>query len=379
VRIDLDLGQAACSQTVDSPAANPARLRFRLSACPRCGVIQLRDTPNLEALRPPVAATVFRDPERHLDDLAAALAASCPKRDGLVLGLTYKDAPLLDRMRAAGFSRTKLLDRIEDWGLIDPRHGIETIQGALTPSWAEGIRHRHGPASILCVRHVLEHAHDVAAFLNGCRTLLAPDGCVLFETPGCEGEFSRGDAGALWEEHVLYFTAGSLRRGLARHGFACRWVGNYPYDVEDCLAAFGQFVESPRPWNGTTDCGQNLLSEFDAARRRLRARLEQLANEAAARGRTLAFWGAGHRTATFVQLLPAADLVSCFIDDDPAKQGRCVPGTAIPVVSAGGLFDHRVGDCIGLLNGDVWQRIVAKTQDFIRDGGRFWSWAEIAS
>src|SRR5262249_24044892 len=156
----------------------------------------------------------------------------------------YKDGPLLDRFRQAGFSHTAVLDRTDDWNLTDPREGVETIQQRLTPEWAQRIRAKYGPVELLWVRHVLEQAQDVSMVLQGWQTLVAPDGWVLIEAPGCEAAFSRGDAGALWEEHLCYFTASSLRRALAQHGFECRWVGSYPYDVQDCLAACGRFTES---------------------------------------------------------------------------------------------------------------------------------------
>lgn len=378
VRTRWDLGTAApCSHYPESRGGSANRIPFRLGACRSCGVIQLQDSPPLDWLRPPRQCTLFRDPERHLDDLCAAMIGHMSRRDSLILGLSYKDAPLLDRLRAAGFPKTVVLDRVADWGLTNPRDGIETMQQRLTPQWARRICERYGPADVVCVRHVLEHAHEAPSFLAGCRALLAPGGRVLFETPGCTTELSRGDPGALWEEHVLYFTPDSLRRGLRRHGFACHWVGNYPYDVEDCLAAFGEFAEGTNVEERPTDAGEILLEEFDSARRQLRLCLEGWAKKMAEQGRSVALWGGGHRTATLVELLPAGDLVSCVIDDDPAKQGRYLPGSGIPILSADALSQHSVGLCVGLLNSDVLSRIAARHADYTARGGRLMTLTEL--
>lgn len=379
VAVALDLGTAAaCVHFPESPGQFVQRIPFRLGACGNCGLIQLADTPDLEWLQPPGQSVPFRESDRHLDDLCAVMFSQIPQRNGLVLGLTYNDAPILDRFRAAGFTRTVVLNRADDWQLRSPREGIETMQQRVTPDWAGRIRDRHGPAEFLCVRYLLEHAQDVAAFLAGCQTLLAPDGWVLFETPGCETELARGDAGALWEEHVQYFTPTSLRRGLAHHGFRCRWVGNYPYAVEDCLAAFGQFSEVTDREMTTTDAGHSLLREFSSARQRLRLRLEEYADRVTARGQKIAMWGAGHRAATLVELLPARNLIACVIDDAPEKQGRFLPGSDLPILSSEALNTQAIGVCICLLNPDVMQRIAARHPEFTARGGRFLTLNDVA-
>ncbi len=375
----LDLGNAAvCSRYPESVGQAVPRIPFRLGACGNCGLIQLLDTPDIEWLKPPGQFAQFREPERHLDDLAAAIVRQVPRQDGLVMGLSYKDGPLVDRLRALGMARTVVLDRDKDWRLHSPRDGIETMQQTVTPEWARTIRDRHGTADILCVRHILEHVHNISVFLAGCRTLMAPGGWVLFETPGCDLEFARGDVGSLWEEHLMYFSSGSLRRGLSRNGFACRWVGSYPYSVDDCLAAFGQFVGASGPESASGNAGDAQLQEFQRARTRLRSRLQDCARQVAAQGRKIALWGAGHRTSTFVELLPATELVACIIDDDPAKQGKFLPGSGLPILSAEALTTQAIGLCVGLLNPDVMRKIAARQTEFAARGGRFLTLSDLA-
>lgn len=361
VSTDIDLKDAAV--TAHYPTGRNERIprvTFRLGTCRHCGLIQLMDSPDIEWLRPPRECTIFRDPERHLDDLCRTILEQLPSLEVHALGLTYKDAPLLERLEQAGVRRITLLDRTRDWNLQSPRDGIETMQQILSPQWAQTIVQCHGAADVLIVRHVLEHAHDVPTFLQGCRTLLSPGGWVLFETPGCETEFSRGDLGSLWEEHVMYFTPTTLRRGLMRHGFHCRWVGNYPYAVEDCLAAWGQFQDKSPPDLPRPPTGADLLMEFDAATHRLRTRLAAACQRTASAGRAVALWGAGHRTATFVELLGVRELIDCVIDDDPGKQGRLLPGSNLPILSADVISSRKIGLCVALLSPGTLHRIRAR-------------------
>ena len=279
--IDADFGTAAASVALPDVHDHPTeRLPFRLSACPVCQLIQLVDLPPLEALRPADQWIRYRDPERHLPDLALAVSQFLPRVNGLILGATYKDEPLLAEFERLGHTSTRVLDREADWQLTDARHGIETIQQRMTPDLARHWKAAHSAPLLFVVRHVLEHAHEMGPFLAACREIVADDGFVLLEVPGCEQELSRGDAGALWEEHVSYFTSTSLRNTLQRHGLRCDLIGNYPYAVEDCLfalarPALGAAVETADAAPGS-GAGRDLIHTFREAVSRRRAAYREL-------------------------------------------------------------------------------------------------------
>jgi hypothetical protein len=367
---ELDLGTAAyCVESPTTAAASRAIRKhpFRLGACPKCGVIQLLDLPLLTALQPPDQAILYRDPERHLDDLARVTASLLVAPNALVMGMSYKDVPLLERLHSLGCTNQRVLDRTEDWQFTDPRAGIETMQARCTVAWANNIRDKYGPVGLLVVRHVLEHAHRPSEFLAACRRLTEPNGWVLFEVPGCETEFARGDTGALWEEHVSYFTSESLRRALAVHGFHSYLVGNYPYSVEDCLAVVGRFGSSSAFDN---EPQSSLLKELDTAQARLRTAVLRIAQQERQRGKGLAVYGAGHRTATWLELAGLSEFVTCVIDDNPEKQGRFLAGSAVEVGPAAWLVERQIGVCIGLLSPDVLRKIAARETRFTASGGR---------
>lgn len=371
VPVDLDLGTAAfCVEAPTAAVAARALSRhpFRLGTCSDCGVVQLLDLPPLAALRPAERAILYRDPERHLDDLARATASVLPSSTAFILGMSYKDAPLLDRFAALGLTHQKNLDRDTDWGLSDPRYGIETMQARCTTEWAESIRNQYGRVDLLIVRHVLEHAHDPPAFLAACRRLIEPNGLLLIEVPGCDTEFARGDCGALWEEHVSYFTADSLRRTLMTHGFYPRLIGNYPYTVEDCLAAVAQCGTTQKSSAATTS---TLVSDLRSGRERLRTQLQHRAEVLRQSQSGIAVYGAGHRTATWLELAGIADVVTCVIDDDPSKQGRYLAGSGIPVGPAAWLIERNIGLCLGLISAEILQRIAVRESAYISRGGRF--------
>src|SRR5580765_7986690 len=104
-----DFGSAAlCRENPLVPSESVQRIQYLLAACGACGLIQLLETLDLEWLQPPDEFATFRDPERHLDDLCQAIFSQLTSPDIRVLGLTYKDAPVLDRFRQAGYKNTVL-------------------------------------------------------------------------------------------------------------------------------------------------------------------------------------------------------------------------------------------------------------------------------
>ncbi len=368
---ELNLGTAAyCVDAASSAdaARQIAKHPFRLATCRVCGVIELMDLPPLEALRPPEQEIRYREPERHLDDLVRVTMSLMTSPGDRIMGMTYMDTPLLERLSAQGRTNQYQFDRDGDWGLHDPRYGLETIQARCTVDWAEAMRHKHGPANLLLVRRVLEHAHDPTSFLAACRRLTEPDGLVLIEVPGCESELARGDTGALWEEHVRYFTMSSLRRALVCYGFQPLIVGSYPYTVEGCLVAIGRFGAPTVP---QTPADASPLQEFAIRHTAIVSRIRELAARLHQQGRKIAVYGAGHRTATWMELTGLADVIDCVIDDDPSKQSRFLAGSGKAVGPAAWLLERRIGTCIGLLPVEILRRITAREQAYAAAGGLF--------
>ncbi len=80
-----------------------------------------------------------------------------------------------------------------------------------------------GPFDVVTFFDVLEHFRDPCASLRRARTLLAPGGLVVVETGDHRAPWARC-LGNRWyfldpPQHVVYFSAGSLREHLARAGF----------------------------------------------------------------------------------------------------------------------------------------------------------------
>src|SRR6185369_5615376 len=126
------------------------------------GVLQLEWPPPADELRPRGDPVIYNEPESHLDQVADLLAAlPGVSAASSLCGLSYKDDSTLRRMRQRGIPRAWSVNMREDLGLTAPEAGIESLQEHFTPAVAARLAAKNGRPSVLLVRHVLEHAHDI--------------------------------------------------------------------------------------------------------------------------------------------------------------------------------------------------------------------------
>ena len=362
----LDLGpQPVCNRFLKGPQEKEFRADLALTQCPSCALVQL-ETPM------PVAEVVarydwiaYREPEGHLDSLAETIA----RLPGLTMestvgAVTYKDDSLIDRLDRLGFKNHWRLDPRGDLGIEDSRAGIETIQDRISKNSTHG-----KSADLLIVRHVLEHAYDTRAFAGALKSLVKPGGVILFEIPDNARCFDTFDYGAIWEEHVLYFTESTFKGFLARAGFELAAFYVYPYPMENSLVAIVKPATSAEPAapppSRETARAEAYARGLPEASAKFRAILARHPRE-----RT-ALFGAGHRSAAFVNLLGLEDSIGMVIDDDVNKKGLFMPGSRLPIAGSSALLEKGIELCLLNMSPESERKVVAKNKAFVDGGGRF--------
>jgi SAM-dependent methyltransferase len=234
-------------------------------------------------------------------------------------------------------------------GDSSPYSGVSFSNGYFDPPEA-----RRGFDFLIC-RHVLEHLPSPLEFLLHLRRICAgsPDATFYFEVPN--GNFVLGGNG-LWDviyPHVSYFTERSLLNLFERAGFEVLEAGKVFSDQF-------LFVEARRGTarpngkashlNQTEDSGLDtevaaFTAHFEKAVRDWSACLEHLSTS----GKSFAFWGAGAKGVTFLNLVPEARNIPIVIDSNTRKQQMFVPGTGQRVMGPDAL-PELAPDAIILLN-----------------------------
>lgn len=312
--------------------------------CETCQLIQLRDTPPLEALIPRLPWIRYREPEAHLDALVGELLALRPHARS-ALGTGPFEQPLLSRLAGRGLETQALT--LGATPATDRYPYLESWQAALTEARLTDTAAQSGSFDIVSCRYIIEHAPEPVRALQALKQLLNPGGLLLIEVPDSSKFLAARDYCFLWEEHSCYFVEDTLRRLGEASG--CRVVAllRYPGALEDALVAVLEPVDAPAPSmaaQGPSSLFQAYRDGFAATRDGLRTRL---ADAAGPDRSSIALFGIGHHAIMFVNAFGATDNIALAVDDDADKVGFFPPGFHVPVIGSERLLaDERIKLCL---------------------------------
>lgn len=348
-----------------------------LGQCPGCGLLQLIDPMQPDMVRSRFGWLTYNEPEGHLDHLVARLCEMLPDSgEARVLGITYKDDSTLARFQERGCGPVGRLDPAADLGMREPNSGLETLQGALNARLGTELARRHGQADLVLARHLLEHADRPQQLLGCLLELTKPGGHVVFEVPDSAKFVRSGDYCFLWEEHVTYFSELTLIAFLREQDAELVALWRYPYAAEDSLIAVVRrrvagigAGANPRVLllDAELELARCFAERFDSVRRAYRDYLSGLRDQ----GKRIAAFGAGHLATKFINLFDLGDSLECVIDDNPHKEGLCMPGSRLPIVGSAVLYSEKIDLCLLSLSPESEAKVLAKRQDYVDAGGVF--------
>ena len=341
--------------------------------CGCCGLVQLTTPPSPEVVRPPEAIS-YREPEEHLDDLVyQMLSLPGVSSSSHTCGLTYKDSSTLERLEKLGCANVRVLDAAADLGIADPASGLETIQQKLTVGLANQLVDRFGAFDVLIARHIVEHAHSLASFLEAAGKLLAAGGYLVVEVPDSADSLRTCDYTMMWEEHVAYFTSTSLSHALSRCGFRVAKSIVYPYAQESSLIAIAQVSDAnpvdTKEASSADNIARNYGAQFEGIRERWRQKLLDLQRTTG----PVAIFGAGHRTIAFIHLLRLDKMIDFVIDDAEHKIGRYLPGSKLQISPPSVFESHPPGVCLLTIPLKYEDDVIARYPQVRENGGEFFS------
>lgn len=321
---------------------------IELVACPACGFVRNR--------RFDPAAAAY-DPSYDASRAGSAFyrASQAALADALADGLDPSSS-VLEIGCGQGELLAAVCDRAGCRGLgVDPGLPAPREAGGLrlTPSLdaAPGA----GDVSLLIMQHVLEHLPDPRAFLTDVLPgRLRPGARVHLEVPSLEWIVAAGAWFDLTYEHCNYFTAATLA-GLARTA---------GMEIEAVERTYGgQYLTLTGRYTGQAADPQRETTplHLDTLKKNRQALYASLAVED-----RLAIWGASGKGVIFLGGLPATlrENVVFAVDVNPAKQGRFLPASAVPVKAPEALRD--LDDMVVLIMNPAYEEEI---RDMVRDLG----------
>jgi hypothetical protein len=201
--------------------------------------------------------------------------------------------------------------------------------------------------------NVVAHVPFINDFVAGFTELLKPAGVATFEFHHLLNLVQLGQFDTIYHEHFYYHSLSTFSRILEHNGLSV-------FDVEELpthggsLRVFAQRTDtlahplSPRVAEllarehaaGLTSLDTYL--EFGKRVKQVKRDVLQWLIQAKNNGKKLVGYGAPAKGNTLLNYLGArTDFIEYTVDDTPAKQGRYLPGTTIPIVHASRIAEDR--------------------------------------
>lgn len=237
-------------------------------------------------------------------------------------------------------------------------------------------------ADLIAANNVLAHVPDINDFVGGFTVLLKPEGVATFEFPHLLSLVAENQFDTVYHEHYSYLSLSTVDTIFASKGL-------HIFDVEKIpthggsLRVYAQRTDSGKQ-ERTNRVTELLIAEMTAGMRdtafynNLQGRAEQVKNdllafllEAKRNGLSVAAYGAaakGNTLLNFAGVRP--DLLSYVVDRNPAKQGKFMPGSRIPIVPEAHL-QYKRPDRVLILPWNLRDEVM-KQLAYIREwGGQF--------
>ena len=258
--------------------------------------------------------------------------------------------------------------------------GIEIIEKFFGVALAEEMVSQGRRADLIAANNVLAHVPDINDFVSGVALLLTEDGVVTFEFPHLLNLVANNQFDTIYHEHYSYLSLTAVARifelnGLVvfdveeipTHGGSLRVYGQRKSGHRSRTAAVEKLLDREKSVGILTD---TYYAGFQSRTDRVKNDFLKFLVDAKREGKKVIGYGAAAKGNTLMNYAGVRpDLMALVVDKSPAKQGKYLPGTRIPIVDESRIPRERP-DFIVVLPWNLWDEVTTDLC-YIRDwGGR---------
>ena len=384
----IDLGSAPPSNAYLSKDGldKPERwYPLRVRVCESCWLVQTQDFADAHELFDgeyayfsSFSSTWVEHARRYFATMAARLSLGA---SSMVVEVASNDGYLLQHAKARGIPCLGI-EPTASTAAAARAKGIEVVEEFFGEVLGRRLASEGRPADLTVANNVLAHVPDINDFLRGFTAILKPAGVATFEFPHLLRLLDGLQFDTIYHEHFSYLSMLAVDRIM-------RAAGLEPFAVEELpthggsLRVLAQRADThARGADGSVDAllarerAAGLASAtpyagFQAIAEQIRDDLVTYLIEAKRAGRMVAGYGAaakGNTLLNFAGVRP--DLLRYVVDRNPAKQGKFMPGSRIPIVGPDHLVEERPDDLL-VLPWNLLDEIRAENTAVARSGTRF--------
>lgn len=384
----VDLGSSPPSNsylTRESMKSPEKWYPLRIVVCDQCWLVQTEDFVGVEemfsedyAYFSSYSSTWLSHARSYVETVAARFDLNS---ESTVVEIAANDGYLLQYVKEK-FIPCYGIEPTSSTALVAREKGIEIIEEFFGEDSAKELASQGRQADLTVANNVLAHVPNINDFVKGFSKLLKPDGIATFEFPHLLNLVQQSQFDTIYHEHYSYLSLSAVDAIFKTNGLTV-------FDVEEVPTHGG----SLRVYAQREDTGLNLVSKnvkellkneeqaglhtlsfyagFQQQVEKIKLDLLTFLIEAKNEVKKVAAYGAaakGNTILNYAGIRP--DLLPYVVDMNPAKQGKFMPGSRIPIVEEERL-KHDKPDYILILPWNLSEEITTQLA-YIGDwGGKF--------
>lgn len=346
----VDLGAAPPSNAyLDAAALDAPETWYPLKVmvCERCWLVQTKDYAHFGQLFSAeyayfssFSSSWLEHARRYVNEMADRFDLG---RESEVVEVAANDGYLLQYVRERGIPCLGV-EPTASTARAARKKGIEIVEEFFGVRLATTLRDQGRAADLVAANNVLAHVPDINDFVAGFVILLKPQGVATFEFPHLLNLVRENQFDTIYHEHFSYLSLTAVARIFERNGLTV-------FDVEELpthggsLRVYAQRRETGR--HAVNALVSALLRAEEAAGMqtpafyvgfqsradRVKSELLGFLVDARRASKMVAAYGAAAKGNTLLNYAGVRpDLVKFVVDRNPAKQGKYMPGSRIPIV-----------------------------------------------
>lgn len=383
----LDLGHAPLSNAyLSRVSVKEPEIYYplKLLVCEQCWLVQTEDYASPEELFSADYAYFSSVSESWLAH-AARYALMVTARLGLsstsfVIEIASNDGYLLKNFLAAGIPCLGI-EPTASTAATAEAIGVSTLREFFSKELAQTMIERGQAADLILGNNVYAHVPDINDFTAGLRILLKPGGTITLEFPHLLRLIERNQFDTVYHEHFSYlsltavgriFSAAGLRiydvEELPTHGGSLRIYGCHAGDPRTDSHSVAAVLAAEHA-RGLDDVA--LYKAFQACADRVKDRLVSFLIDQKTARRSVVGYGAaakGNTVLNYGGVKP--DLLPVVCDAGPAKQGKFLPGSHIPILAPSALREFKP-DFVLILPWNIAEEVCRQHSYISEWGGKF--------
>jgi SAM-dependent methyltransferase len=384
----IDLGSSPPSNSYLTPAAlsaSEAWYPLRVDTCTQCWLVQTHDFAQRDEFFSADYAyfSSFSDSWlRHSEAYVSAMVERFGLTAGsLVVEVASNDGYLLQYVTARGIGALGI-EPTSSTARAARAKGIEVVEDFFGTALADSLVSAGRAADLTAANNVLAHVPDINDFTRGFARLLKADGVSTFEFPHLLNMIELAQFDTIYHEHYSYLSLTAVQRIFTANGLTV-------FDVEEIPTHGG----SLRVYAQRSDTGTRLVDarvpallareiaagvQTESFYAQLQSQAEKIAcdltrflADTREAGKLVVGYGAAAKGNTLMNFAGVrGHLLPWVVDRNPAKQGKFLPGSRIPIVGEDRLRAERP-DYVLILPWNLKDEVMAQL-GYIREwGGQF--------